>query len=55
MGAKVSAEMLAALVLIKQKGKTASEAARLVGISKSAISMNSEYRAFKDKLRSKAK
>ena len=47
MGARQSAEMAQALELIKS-GKSAAEASRISGISKSAISKNATYRKWKE-------
>lgn len=54
MGARQSAEMARALVLIIEEGKTAAEAARATGISKAAISMNAQYRAHRAALQTRS-
>jgi len=47
MGAKVSAEMLAAKDLIVNQGLSAYEAAKVAGISSSAIYMSDWYKKWK--------
>lgn len=46
MGAKRSAEMVHALDLVINHGKTAYAAAKLANISESAINKNPDYRKF---------
>lgn len=47
MGAKVSAEMLAAKELVIAHGMSAYEAAKVAGITKSAIYVSKWYKEFK--------
>jgi predicted transcriptional regulator len=45
MGAKRSAEMIKALKLITEKGFSAADAAKKMGLTQSAISQTAEYKA----------
>lgn len=54
MAGRVSAEMKEALRLIKDKGLTAYAASKKTGITRQAISMNREYRAYIATLKGKS-
>jgi predicted transcriptional regulator len=48
MAPKQSAQMTEALRLIMEEGKTAYAAAKLAGITQAAISVNKQYREWKE-------